>query len=186
MKIALTVSHKIDANMEKFICIDPARRRIAVRNQGIERISGLAPEGHTMNRREWAAWAMRLGLISTVPGFMVAASGCSQQLVEKLGELLSAAVFDFAVSKLSYAVQEAIDGNITLVNDSDKDATGVVDMKLLSSRRVVSGGLAMYSVPARTMNTYQWSGLASNQPGTFIANAQTAFGEANTDSFDVG
>lgn len=160
-------------------------RPVGVRAEHRGSLSSIHPK--LISRRTALSQLAKVGLVGVAaPNIVMVSAGCTQADYEEVARLILAAIVNYAVDKLSYAVQESIGGPIELENQSNEDVSGSVEMNLVSSQRIVDRGSDDYTVPAGFVNTYVWSGLASGESGSFKAVAKSALGTAESGTFTIG
>lgn len=154
----------------------PARR--------MDRSASSAPTDHSpIGRRQCIRTLGTVGLIASVG---VLAPACTERDARDLADLILAAVIQFAVDKLTYALNEAIGGIIELKNDDEEEVTGELELELISSEGLEEDqGSSSYTVPPKTVNTYAWSGLRSNTPGSYNVLGRSALNELSSPTITI-
>ncbi len=138
-------------------------------------------------RRRWLTCAGAFTgssiLLPTVLGGTTA--GCGVDELEALGKLILATILQYATGKLTYALDEVVGGPIELKNPNSNSVKGLIEMNLVKSEKIFDAGQGEYEVAAGTVNTYDWSGLATDAVGKFAAKAVSALNNAVTSEFDI-
>lgn len=131
--------------------------------------------------------ACGVGLVgATLPAVSVTA-GCDR--AAEILEPLLAKILQYALDKLTYTLAEAVNnqfgGVITLENHQNDEQVGMIDMETLLGDSVVDGASGEYTVPAGTVQNYQWTGLSAPAAGDYVCRGVSALNQMLTDMFTV-
>ena len=114
----------------------------------------------------------------------VALPGCA--LLDVAEDLLLATIERMLVDAARQVVNTAVGGVVELINEQASTQTGRLVLELLEeSDAIVDAAFGEFELPARTVTTLGWSGLASDLPGRHRARSQSALNSALSEIFDI-
>lgn len=90
--------------------------------------------------------------------------------------LIFAAIGIFLIAKELWAPREVMGGSMQLINESYETKEGFVSLKLLERSnmdRQAYYGRGYYSLPGRTLDTYEFSGPSAVNPGGYLLQGNT-------------